>query len=57
MKEDWQGKDEGFEKCRDSTEVSNRGAGGDTPEAGKSCVEKFLFILLLLISSGTVFAH
>lgn len=48
---------EGSEKCRDSTEVSNRGAGGDTPEAGKSCVEKFLFILLLLISSGTVFAH
>lgn len=38
---------ERFEKCRDSTELSNRGAGGDTPEAGKGCMEKVLLILLL----------
>lgn len=48
---------ERFEKCRDSTELSNRRAGGDTPQAGKCCMEKFLFILLLWISYGTVFAH
>lgn len=51
------GRMERFEKCRDSIELSNRGAGGDTPEAGKCCMEKFLFIILLRISYGTFFAH
>lgn len=57
---------ERFEKCRDNIELSNRGAGGDTPGAGKCCMEKFLFIILLyfhntfhntFVNYGTFFAQ